>query len=341
MPVAHTQDHFERRTAPPTGGDARPALDRRLFSVIVPVYNEEPNLEAMARRLLAVFGELAFDDHEILFVDDGSTDRSEATLRRLCALDRRVRALFLTRNFGHQAAVSVGIAECRGSVVAVIDGDLQDPPDLFAEMVSVLEAGADVAYGVRRSREEPALLRLGYWLFYRLQARLSSIAIPLDAGDFCCMRRPVVDAMVRLPESRRFVRGLRAWVGFRQVGVPYDRAARAAGVSKYRIGGLLSLAYDGLFAFSDLPVKLLQFLGFVVSLVAGGVGTAYLAYSILFEAPRGFPTLVISIWFLGGVQLLALGILGEYLHRTYEQSLGRPSALVRERAGEGATEDGR
>jgi dolichol-phosphate mannosyltransferase len=316
-----------------TRAPAAPPLDRSCFSLVVPVYNEEANLEALRSRVGPVLDGLGFDACEVLLVSDGSTDGSEAMIRRFCEEDARFRGVFLTRNFGHQAAVTAGLAEARGSVVAVIDADLQDPPEVLGRFVGALEAGADVAYGVRENRTEAAVLRFAYWLFYRLQARLSSIQIPLDAGDFCCMRRRVVDAMGTLPETRRFVRGLRAWVGFRQVGVSYDRAPRHAGTSKYGIRALLRLAYDGLFSFSDLPVKVLQFLGFAVSALAMLVGFGYFLAYFFFENPPGFPTLIISIWFLAGVQLLFLGVIGEYLHRTYEQSMARPSAVVRERVG--------
>lgn len=310
-----------------------PALDRSCFSLVVPVYDEEQNLPALRERVTKLLDGLDFAASEVLLVSDGSTDGSEALIRRYCAEDPRFRGVLLSRNFGHQAAVTAGLAEARGSVIAVIDADLQDPPEVLPDFVAALEQGADVAYGVRRNRTEAATLRFAYWLFYRLQARLSSVQIPLDAGDFCCMRRRVVDAMARLPETRRFVRGLRAWVGFRQVGVPYARAPRHAGESKYGIRALLRLAYDGLFSFSDVPVKILQFLGFAVSGLALLVGFAYFLAYFFFENPPGFPTLVISIWFLGGVQLLFLGMIGEYLHRTYEQSMARPSAVVREVVG--------
>jgi len=303
--------------------------------LVVPVFNEADNLEELRRRVTPLLDSIEFEKSEVLLVSDGSSDDSEATIRRFCSEDARFRGIFLTRNFGHQAAVTTGLSEVRGSVIGVIDGDLQDPPELLASLLDALADGADVAYGVRRNRSESRVLRMAYWLFYRLQARLSSIQIPLDAGDFCCMRRCVVDAIGRLPETRRFVRGLRAWVGYRQVGVPYDRAPRHAGASKYGIRALLRLAYDGLFSFSDIPVKILQFLGFAVSGLALLVGLGYFLAVFFFDSPRGFPTLIISIWFLGGVQLLFLGVIGEYLHRTYEQSMARPSALIRERVGAG------
>lgn len=313
----------------PTTASPQP-LDKALFSLVVPVYDEEENLEELVRRIGLLFDRLDFEAAEAVIVSDGSEDGSEALLRRAAARDRRFRAVLLSRNFGHQAAVSIGLHYARGSVVAVIDGDLQDPPEVVAELIDELEKGADVAYGVRRRRKESRLKRAAYWFFYRLLATASRVRIPLDAGDFCCMRRRVVDALNSLPESRRFVRGLRSWVGFRQVRVEYEREARFAGAPKYSWPALFRLAYDGLFSLSDLPIKIMQVVGFSSAVLSVLVGLGYLAAAFLVESPPGFPTLIISIWLLGGLQMFFLGVVGEYLHRAYEQSLGRPIAIVRE-----------
>jgi dolichol-phosphate mannosyltransferase len=308
-------------------------LDRGLLSVVVPVLDEEEVLPALWERLAVALDAMGFDDWEVIFVSDGSTDRTEPLLLELARGQPRVGAVFLARNFGHQAAVSVGLAHARGSVVAIVDGDLQDPPEALPALVEALEAGADVAYGVRRRRKERAPLRAAYWLFYRLLAGASSTEIPLDTGDFCAMRRAVVDALVRLPERRRFVRGLRAWVGFRQVPVEYERAGRHAGAPKYTVRRLVRLAYDGLFSFSSLPVRLMQAAGFATAALAAVVGLVYLVLALVVETPRGFPTLMLSIWFLGGVQVLCLGVIGEYVFRTFDETRGRPVAVVRERVG--------
>ena len=304
--------------------------DKSLFSLVVPVFNEEENLKELTQRIGELFDELDFEDHEAVLVNDGSFDRTEEILRDLIARDPRLRGVFLSRNFGHQAAVSMGLHYARGSVIAVIDGDLQDPPEVVASLIAELEKGADVAYGVRRRRKESRAKRLGYWLFYRLLATASPVTIPLDAGDFCCMTPRVVDALNSLPESRRFVRGLRSWIGFRQVRVEYERQARHAGETKYSWAKLVRLAYDGLFSLSDLPIKIMQIVGFGAAVLSVLVGLGYLAATLLVASPPGFPTLVISIWLLGGLQVFFLGILGEYLHRAYEQTLGRPVAIVRE-----------
>lgn len=301
-----------------------------MLSVVVPVYNEEANLAEVRARVTRMLDGVGFDRSEVLFVSDGSSDGSERMIAEFARADPRLRGIFLTRNFGHQAAVSVGLERARGSVVTVIDGDLQDPPEHIPALIAALEDGADVAYGVRRKRKEPAFKRAGYWLFYRLLRMISSTNVPLDAGDYACMTRRVVDAMKSLPETRRFVRGLRAWVGYRQVGVEYERHQRFAGTPKYTLSGLLRLAYDGIFAFSGVPVKLMQIVGFVAASGAALVGLVYLIISLLVATPPGFPTIMLSIWLLGGVQLFAFGLLGEYVFRTYEEARRRPSAMVRE-----------
>ncbi len=304
-----------------------------MLSVVVPIYNEQENLTALRQRLADVFDTSDFAACEAILVSDGSVDESEAMIRKMAGEDARFRGVFLTRNFGHQAAVTVGLEHARGSVIAVIDGDLQDPPEAIGELIAALEAGADVAYGVRRARKESALKRAAYWMYYRVLRAASSTEIPLDAGDFCAMRRPVLEAMRQLPERRRFVRGLRAWVGFTQVGVEYERDARHAGAPKYSLMRLARLAYDGIFSFSSVPVKLMQLLGFTAAGLAILVSLVYLTWSFFKPMPAGFPTLMLSIWFLGGVQLMCLGLIGEYAYRTFDEARRRPSALVREVTG--------
>ena len=225
--------------------------------------------------------------------------------------DSRFKGVYLSRNFGHQAAVSTGLRLCKGNIVAIIDGDLQDPPEAIELLLRAIDEGADVAYGVRAARKEGILKRSAYATFYRLLRAISAIDIPLDTGDFCVMRRCVVDDMLSLPERNRFVRGLRAWVGHKQLGVSYERAARFAGAPKYTLGKLMALAYDGLFSFSALPVRLMQTLGFVISALAFVTAIVYLVLALLARTPdwpTGWATLVISLWFLGGIQLLFLGI---------------------------------
>lgn len=307
-------------------------FSRDFLSIVVPICNEEANLPELCRRLKAAIEEMRFSKNEVLLISDGSVDRSESIIRSIVVEDPVFRGIFLTRNFGHQAAVSIGLAESQGTLIAVIDGDLQDPPEAIALLVGAIEEGADVAFGVRTRRKEGALRKASYYLFYRLLRLISDIDIPLDAGDFACMRRSVVDAMLTLPERNRFIRGLRTWVGYRHQGVTYERAARFAGQPKYTLGKLFGLAYDGMFAFSRLPIRIMQFLGFVASVGAMLVALAYVILYVIASSrfPSGFATLTISIWFLAGVQFLFLGIVGEYVVRTFDESRHRPVALIRE-----------
>lgn len=315
-------------------------LDRSLLSIVVPIYNEEDTLPELARRLIEALSGLGFDALEFVLVSDGSVDRSEAMICEIVAGDPRFRGIFLTRNFGHQAAISIGMSHAKGSVIAIIDGDLQDPPEAIALLVEALAQGADVAYGVRSKRKENVLKQSAYFLFYRLLRSVSAIEIPLDTGDFCCLRRRVVDAMLALPERNRFVRGLRAWVGYTQVGVEYERAARFAGAPKYTLRKLLGLAYDGLFSFTRLPIRFIQITGFLLSLVAITVAVGYFIWYLIDpgQFPQGFASLIISIWLFAGVQLFCLGVVGEYVLRTCEEGRGRPMALVREIVGEDSEE---
>ena len=228
-------------------------MKRDYLSIVVPVFNEEANLPELRRRLKVVVESLGFEKAEVLLVDDGSSDSSESIIRAIVCEDTLFTGIFLTRNFGHQAAVSMGLGEARGSIIAIIDGDLQDPPEVIARLIEAIEDGADVAYGVRKARKEGIFKRTAYATFYRLLQAVADIDIPLDTGDFACMTRRVLDAMLALPERNRFLRGLRAWVGYRQVGVEYECAARFAGQPKYTLRKLFGLAYDGLFSFSSRP----------------------------------------------------------------------------------------
>ncbi len=321
------------------------------LSIIIPVFNEEENLPELRRRVSAFLESDGvtglgghFDAAEVLLISDGSRDRTEAIIAGIVREDPAFSGIFLTRNFGHQAAVSTGLAHCKGDVVAIIDGDLQDPPEAIGLLLGAIRDGADVAYGVRRVRKESILKRAAYFAFYRLLRKVSSIDIPLDSGDFCAMRRCVVDDMLRLPERNRFVRGLRAWVGYTQVGVEYERSARHAGAPKYTLTKLLALAYDGLFSFSSVPVRVMQVLGFAISGAAFLTAIVYLILALVVDDPtwpRGWPTLIISIWFLGGVQLLFMGLVGEYVHRTFDETRRRPVALIRQHLVHPGAADGR
>jgi polyisoprenyl-phosphate glycosyltransferase len=310
------------------------------ISIIVPCYNEDLVLPMLFARLESVVGTWGMD-YEIICVDDGSSDRTWEQLKIQNQNDSRWCCLSFARNFGHQTAVSAGLYHSTGDVVAVMDADLQDPPEELGRFLEEWRKGYDVVYAIRQKRKEGWAKRLGYWCFYRLMARLASFKIPLDSGDFCLMSRCVVEVINAMPERSRFVRGLRAWSGFRQQGVTFERAARAAGTSKYNFQKLFKLVIDGLFSFSALPLRLATYLGLWVSGFAFAGVVFTLIQKIFAEqfariglAPSpGFPTVVISVLFLGGVQLICFGILGEYIGRIYDEVKGRPLWIIRDSAG--------
>lgn len=313
-------------------------MNRPRYSVVVPVFNEEEVLPEFHRRLSAVLDQLGATA-EIVFVNDGSVDGSLELLKKLHAGDARVRVVSLSRNFGHQTAVSAGLQHARGDVVAVLDGDLQDPPEVLPRMFELIAQGADVAYGVRTNRKEGWLKRTAYFTFYRLLQRLSDTRMPLDAGDFSAMSRRVVDLINGLGESDRYIRGLRSWVGFRQVGVPYGRDWRQAGQSKYTLGKLLKLSLDGIVAFSYAPLRLIVVLGFLISLTSffGILVVIYRRFTDVYVP--GWASMSIMLLFLGGIQLLTLGLIGEYVGRIFQQVKARPLYVVDERVGFEADEE--
>ena len=302
------------------------------YSIIVPLYNEQDVLPELYRRIRAIATQL-HGPTEIIFVNDGSLDGTLGLLRALQYEDKTIRVVSLSRNFGHQAAISAGLQYAEGDVVAVLDGDLQDPPELLPALFAKLEDGWDVAYGVRRHRQAALLKRLSYFVFYRVIHRLADIDIPLDAGDFCAMSRRIVNHLNRLPETDRFVRGLRAWVGFRQTGVPYDRDSRHAGTPKYTIPKLVQLSLDGLLSFSYAPLRWLAYAGFALSAISF-VGILVIFYRYLFTPyVPGYTSLAILVLFFGGIQLLTGGLLGEYVGRTAQQVKGRPLYVIDELIG--------
>jgi dolichol-phosphate mannosyltransferase len=303
--------------------------ERRL-SVVVPIYNEQATLAELYRRLTQVLShDLADLAYEIVFVNDGSSDASFQILIKLHAEDPAVKVVTLSRNFGHQAALTAGLEYAKGDAVVCMDGDGQDPPEVIPALVARWREEHDVVYAVRTSRQEGVLKRGCYAAFYRLLRRLSRIAIPLDAGDFALMDRRVVECLKALPERSRFIRGLRAWVGFRQVGVAYERDKRFAGMSKYTWPKLVHLAVHGLLSFSALPLRLATAVGFMVSggAVLGIVVALYLKLFTELAIP-GWTATVIPILVLGGMQLVSIGILGEYLAQIFDEVKQRPLYLV-------------
>jgi polyisoprenyl-phosphate glycosyltransferase len=304
------------------------------ISVVVPCFNEDAVLLETTRRLTASMGAIG-RGFEIIYVDDGSRDNTPRILTELHGSDPRIRVVRLSRNFGHQVAISAGLDYARGAAVVLIDADLQDPPEVISEMVELWSQGADVVYGTRQNREgETAFKTLTAKWFYRFMSRLSDVPIPLDSGDFRLLDRKVVDALLAMPERDRFMRGMVSWVGFSQVSVPYDRAPRAAGDSKYTLFKMARFATDGILSFSIAPLRIATLLGvlsFALALLGGLTAAGIGLVNGRWMAPWGWVVLVVL--FLGGAQLLCLGILGEYLGRAYGENKRRPLYFVKETLG--------
>ena len=305
------------------------------ISIVVPCLNEEEVLRDTNRRLVALLEQLP-QSFEILYVDDGSTDGTPAILRELQVGDERIRVVRFSRNFGHQMAITAGLEHASGDAVAIIDADLQDPPEVIADFVAKWMDGFDVVYGVRTEREGETAFKL--WtakLFYRFIGKLSDTEIPLDTGDFRLMGRRVVDALLAMPERDRFVRGMVSWLGFSQAAVPYHRAARAAGVTKFSFFKMVKFATDGIVSFSILPLRLATWVGFAASGIAllGVVITVVERLMGVEGLVKGWASVLVAILFIGGVQLICMGIIGEYIGRIYGESKRRPLYVVRERMG--------
>jgi dolichol-phosphate mannosyltransferase len=306
-----------------------------LLSVVIPCYNEEPVLRATHERLTRVLRGVNALDYELIFVNDGSRDRTQEILTELQLFDPRSRVLLLSRNFGHQIAVTAGLTEAGGDAVVIIDADLQDPPELIPQMVQLWRDGNEVVYGIRIERDGESRFKL--WtakVFYRLINRLSETKMPLDAGDFRLLDRKVVEVLKAMPERARFLRGMVSWAGFRQVAVPYDRAARHAGKSKYPLMKMIHFAMDGIISFSLVPLKLAIWTGFLAIWIAvAGIIVAIADRLLDKNLARGWASLFVAVLFMGGVQLVSLGILGEYLGRIYTEVKRRPLYVVQERLG--------
>jgi len=298
-------------------------------SVALPIYNEREVLPELLGRLRAVLGTIPGGPHEMVIADDGSSDGSYELLADAAASDPGLVVVRLARNFGHQVALSAALDHTTGDVVVLMDGDLQDVPEAIPVFLAKHAEGYDVVYAQRERRKEHILLRACYYCFYRMLALLSRVDLPLDAGDFGLLSRRVVEELRRAPERHRYLRGLRAWVGFRQTGVPVERAARTKGESKYTLRRLINLAFDGMFSFSVVPLRAAA----IVGLVAVLASSAFALYSIavrlfLARSPQGFTALVVVITFLSGVHLIFLGLVGEYIGRIYEEVKHRPLYVV-------------
>ncbi len=301
-----------------------------LHSIVVPVYQSRSSLENLTKRIFSVMSAAGIR-YELILVDDGSADDSYSEIKRLAAASPNIRGFRLSRNFGQQAALLVGFQKARGDYIAVIDDDLQDAPEVLIQFFQALDNHYDVAYGVRRKRKEKFTKRVLYAGFYHLLQKLSSINIPLDAGDFCAMKRPVLNAMLELRSSQPFLRGARAWAGFKQIGIEYERAARDEGESGYTLRKYFKLAFNGILSFSHIPLRLTTYLGLltatlcVLFLIWVTINWLLGTFHI-----RGYTSMILLITFFGSVQLISIGIIGEYIGKLLDETRKWPVAFVAE-----------
>jgi glycosyltransferase involved in cell wall biosynthesis len=307
------------------------------LSVAIPLHNEDAGVAELLRRLGIVLDSIPGGPHEIVFVDDGSRDRTLEILHAAARTDPRLVVVALSRNFGHQAALSAALDYVTGDVVVTMDGDLQDRPETIPALLAKHREGFDVVYAQRVKRKEAWPLRLSYFVFYRLLASLADTRLPLDSGDFALMSLSVVEQIRAAPEQNRYLRGLRSWVGFRQTGLVVERDERFAGATNYGPLKLLQLASDGLFSFSIMPLRAASMLGLVAILLSAAF-SVYTLYAklILHRAPAGFTSIMLFISFLAGVQLFFLGIIGEYIGRIYQETKRRPLYVVGSVVGQGS-----
>lgn len=302
----------------------------KLHSIVVPVYKSALTLAALEEKVSKIMSSAGIN-YELILVDDGSDDGSFEEIKRLSLLSSFVRGYRLSRNFGHQAALNIGLQKCKGSYVAIIDDDLQDPPEILPSFFEKLYSDADVVYGIRKKRKENLIKRILYSGFYRILNTLSSIKIPVDAGDFCVMRKCVVEALLQLPLANLFLRGSRAWAGFRQIGVEYERSDRFEGKPGYTYRKYFKLALTGLMTFSYIPLRLSIVLGLLTTAITIIYTIFIIIYWLLwpFEVP-GYLSTIVMMTFLGGTQLICLGIIGEYLSHVNDNVKKWPAAFVSE-----------
>jgi polyisoprenyl-phosphate glycosyltransferase len=309
-------------------------MDRRLrlLSVVAPLYEEDALVEAFHARVCAALEGIPF---EMILVDDGSTDRTPQLLAELAARDPRVRVIHLSRNFGHQTALTAGLDHARGDAVAMLDADLQDPPELIPQMLEHWQRGTDVVYAVRRRRDGETRFKLttARW-FYRLFSSLADVELEPDSGDFRLLDRAPLDAMLSMRERNRFLRGMTVWVGYTQTAVPYERDARRAGATKFTLRRMLSFSLDAISSFSHRPLQIATLVGFFCAALAFVLIPVILGLRIAGSYLPGFSTITILVLLLGGIQLMAIGLIGEYVGRIYDEVKGRPLYVVRERLNE-------
>jgi polyisoprenyl-phosphate glycosyltransferase len=301
------------------------------YSIIAPVYNERESLPELHRQISQVMAQTG-DTWELVLVDDGSTDGSSDYIRDIARQDPHIRPVIFARNFSHQIAVTGGLDYCRGAAALIIDADLQDPPEVMLEMIGKWKEGYEVVYAVRKEREGESWFKLiTASMFYRIIYRITDVDIPMDSGDFRLLDRKVIDILGQMREKHRFLRGMTSWVGFRQIGIPYRRAKRFAGETKYPFRKMLKLAINAITGFSYLPLQVATYIGFI----SAGISLLFLPIVIFLRITGsqeffGQATTLIAVLFLGGVQLISLGILGEYVGRLYDEAKGRPLYIVRE-----------
>lgn len=303
-----------------------------MLSIIIPVFNEEGNVHKLYERLSDVCGQLD-QDYEMVFVNDGSRDQTLDLVKDLAMRDQGIKYLDFSRNFGHQIAVMAGLDHCTGDAAVIIDADLQDPPELILDMVKKWRSGYEVVYAQRETRKGESFIKLmTASLFYRMLKRLTSVDIPLDTGDFRLIDRKVIDLLKEMPEKHKFLRGQIAWMGFNQTKVTFQRDAREWGETGYSFGKSMKLAIDGITSFSALPLKMVTFFGFVCAFLAFIV-ILYTLYSKYFwdDTVPGWASLMTSVLFIGGVQMIGLGIVGEYLSRIHDNVRHRPDYIIREK----------
>lgn len=301
-----------------------------MISIVIPIFNEEENISELFSRTLGALNAFT-GDFEIICVDDGSKDLTYSQLVEFNKKDKRFKVISLSRNFGHQRAILAGLSVSKGDYIGIMDGDLQDPPELFQKFYEKILEGYDVVYAVRKKRKENFLKKSAYWFFYRLFSNVSDTKIPLDSGDFSLIKRVVLDNILAMPEQSLFLRGLRSWVGFSQVAIEYDRDERNAGKTKFSIKRLFNLAYNGLFSFSYFPIKFMGRLGLLI-IIFSLIYAAIIIYKRIFSPdyiPQGFTSLILAILFFSGVQLISLRILGEYIVRTYDEAKKRPLFIIK------------
>lgn len=312
------------------------------YSVVIPIYNEEDNIPILYERLVNVLNNLD-GEYEIILVDDGSSDSSWELIENISSRDKMVKAIKFTRNFGHQIAITSGINNACGSAIISMDADLQDPPEVIPDLVEKWEEGYDIVYAKRKKRKGENFIKRGFaWLFYRFINRISTVEIPLDVGDFRLIDRKVADVLKDLNEHYRFIRGLTSWIGYRHTSVEFVREARLKGKPKYSFWKLLKLALNGIFSFSIAPIQFASYMGFIVSIFAFLYAIwAIVAKFALDRAIPGWTSIIVVVLFLGGVQLITLGIIGEYLARTYGEVKRRPLYIIDKKLGYGKEEDER